>query len=145
MPKIVAKEWDVVAQLAFHISARQTAGAEDILPMILINKAQGKSNQEAWNLLSFTARCLAFILPSQIVLRKITTDCVERCLKEELQSFSKKSVSDQETFNRKSGSLPVSIIGELLYCAEENRTTIMKTLEHEIIVRINESQDKVAY
>ena len=145
LPKIAAKEWDVVAQLAFHILARQTAGAEDILPMILIDQAKGKSNQEAWNLLSFTARCLAFILPSQVVVRKITTDCVERCLREELQPFSKKSVSVKDAFKLKSDPWPVSIIGELLYSAEENRTTIMKSLEHEIVARINESEEKIAY
>lgn len=110
LPKIVAKEWDVVAQLAFHMLARQTAGAEDTLLTMLLDHLQEMPDQEAWNIISFTARCLAFILPSQVVICRITIICGEHWLVEQNKRFSMKDEKGRT-------SRSVTLIGELLVAA----------------------------
>jgi len=71
LPKIAKREWDVVAQLAFQIQDRNIEGAGDELFTALIKYAREFENDDFWNLLSFTTRCLQFMIPSPSVIRTI--------------------------------------------------------------------------
>ena len=126
LPKIVKREWDVVAQLAFQLQNKNVEGAGDELFTDLISRT-GKRD-EGWNLLSFAARCLEFIVPSPKVTREITTACIEASLSWGSEQVTKKKYPKQG---------PRGILGDLLYVALENRVTVMNTLEKLLVERIN--------
>jgi hypothetical protein len=126
LPKIVKREWDVVAQLAFQLQNKNVEGAGDELLTDLITRT-GKRDEE-WNLLSFAARCLEFIVPSPKVTREITTACIEASLR---------WGSEQVTEEKYPKQGPRGILGDLLYVALENRLTVMNTLEKLLVERIN--------
>ena len=70
IPKIEKQEWDVVSQLAFQIQNNSFEDAGNELLLNLID-TKSKNINEKGNLLSFTARCLRFIIPSPKVINRI--------------------------------------------------------------------------
>ncbi|GAA3635704.1 hypothetical protein GCM10022236_42840 [Microlunatus ginsengisoli] len=69
--RIVAQEWDVVAQLAVQILGRTVEdGADDFLQLVVSN-AHLKDQVSRLNVASFAARSLTFIVPRPPVLRDI--------------------------------------------------------------------------
>ncbi len=97
LPKIAKQEWDVVAQLAFQLQNKNIEGAEDELLCALIEQADKAQEYEAWNLLSFAARCLEFMVPSPRVTRKITTVCIEQCIAFGIQQIEQEKESVPKT------------------------------------------------
>ena len=78
--RIVKREWDVVAQLAFHIQNKNVEGAGDKLLTSLAEQARKDTGDKGWALLSFAVRCLEFIIPNPKVIQMITFACIERSL-----------------------------------------------------------------
>lgn len=87
LPKIAKQEWDVVAQLAFQLQNKNIEGAGDELLSALIDKAAQTQADEGWNLLSFAARCLEFIVPSPRVTRDITKTYIEYGLARKIEEI----------------------------------------------------------
>ena len=148
LPKISRREWDVVGQLAFRIQDKQTEGSGDELLTALIRKAHEAHESERWNLLSFAARCLKFMVPSPGVRRAIVKECIEFCIQLGLGYLN-----GGKEFQIKLKSFDVDqpirkLLYELLNSTIENRSTIADAFQSEIIKCITESsgdQSFIAY
>lgn len=86
LPRLAAAEWEVVAELAVQISNRNSRdGAERIFQVLLKDQRKRKPTNRA-NILTFMARCLAFIPASPATARTIVERllgvCVEMCLED---------------------------------------------------------------
>lgn len=135
-PRITRREWDVVAQLAFQLQHKNVEGAGDQLLTGLISQAHETGGDNGWNLLSFAARCLEFMVPRPRVTRDITLACTERCLAWGLRQIKKGEPPEREFKSHGSGG-PREILGDLLHAASENRAAIADSLEKLLIERIN--------
>lgn len=90
LPRIAKEEWDVMAQLAFQLQNKKTAGAGDEILSGLIENASKASRKEAWSLLSFTTRCLEFIIPRPKVTRKIIKASIDQFIIDGIDWSSKR-------------------------------------------------------
>lgn len=139
LTRIVKREWDVVAQLAFQIQHKAVQGAGDALLLGLLEKAATSALMEAWNLLSFGARCLEFMVPRPRVIRRLATECLERTLRWALLPSSEKRRAypvGEELFG-----FGEQLIGDLLCCARENQATVFTSVEGWLIQRINQENE----
>jgi len=136
LPRIAKSEWDVVAQLAFQIQNKTLEDAGDELLLSLLNKAREAKEEDKWNMLSFAARCLEFIVPSPKVARIITTDCIELCLNWGLEKIEQdtSNKSDYHSFVKHN---PNTILNNLSNATTENRGAIANTFEKVLTNRIN--------
>ncbi|MDF0590654.1 NACHT domain-containing protein [Candidatus Methanocrinis natronophilus] len=134
-PRIAKREWDVVAQLAFQIQYKNFDDAGDELLLSLLDKARESADDEKWNILSFAAQCLEFIIPSPGVTRSISIACIDLCI-----AFGVNEMKTPQMRSRESGSLymerdlrhrdrdPNDILGYLLNATTENRTIIANSI-----------------
>lgn len=77
LPRIRRAEWDVVAQLAVQISARQREnGADESLEIMLEAAEKARSEKSRRNVLDFALRCLTFLVPRPDVVRRIVSAAV---------------------------------------------------------------------
>ncbi len=74
LDKIAMEEWDEVAQLIFQIKCENSADGEELFSKLL-QRAETVEDNSKFNLLSFSARCLQFIIPSPKITRDITYAC----------------------------------------------------------------------
>lgn len=135
-PKIAKREWDVVAQLAFQLQNKNVEGAGDELLSALLKQARETKGDRGWNLMSFAARCLEFVIPSPRVTRDITTACIERCLAWGLKRIKRRKFPERE-FRYDRESKPAELLGDLLYAATENRPIVADCTEKLLTERIN--------
>lgn len=140
LPKIAKSEWDVVSQLAFQLQNRNIEGAGDELLTELINQANKNDREERWNLLTFAARSLGFMVMSPKVIRNITKAFVENSIIEGLKQ------TEQDKNNE------IVIIGNtlkfFLSALPENRTTVADSLKSLLVEKIKtgrESESIVAF
>ena len=145
LPKICKREWDVVAQLAFRIQDKQTEGAGDELLSTLIEESHKTQGSEKWNLISFAARCLEFMVPSPSVRRDITKACLEFCIEWGLERIENKQLSSAELIDFDVDYQVGGLLSELLNSAMENRTTIADTWKKLIIDIINDFDDNKSF
>jgi hypothetical protein len=141
VPKICKREWDVVAQLAFRIQDKETEGAGDELLYTLIEKSHKTQGSEKWNLISFAARCLEFMVPSPSVRRDITKACLEFCIEGGLEQIENKQLSSAKLIDFAVDQPARELLSELLNSAIENRTIIAETWKKLIIDIINDCAD----
>lgn len=137
LPRIAKKEWDVVAQLAFQLQNKNIENAGDELLSALCDQVCKSEDEEGWNILSFTVRCLEFIIPCPKVIRDITIISMEHSLVWGIRQSNK----DQATKHQMGHSEPREIIGDLLNAARENRTTIESSIEDLLVKRINNGNE----
>lgn len=139
-PRIARREWDIVAQLAFQLQHKNIEGAGDQLLTSLISQERETQDDSTWNLLSFAARCLEFMVPRPTATREITLACAERCLAWGLKQIKRGERPEREYATHGRGE-PTETLGDLLNAASENRATIADCLERRLIERINSSTD----
>ncbi|MDQ3705537.1 MAG: NACHT domain-containing protein [Chloroflexota bacterium] len=137
LPRIAAKEWDVIAQLAFQILNKQTEGAGDELLSMLISSSDNQSS-EGWNLLAFAARCLAFMVPTTSIRRNVTSACIERTLSNGLRYYDQKTNRVPGATGEYIGTKQEELIAFLLTAAPENRDTIASHLQYLLSERISQ-------
>ena len=142
IPKIIKREWNVVAQLAFQIRGEYSENATDKILNTLLKVAKESKEVECGNLLSFAARSLEFMTPSPNVVKEITKDCFEFSI-----SCGKNIVKDMKlrkdhlpTTHYKEH--PIRLILDLRYSVRENRTKVVETLKDLIK---NQIKDKRKY
>lgn len=80
LPKIIKREWDVVAQLSYQLQNKNLEDAENELLLRIIEEVQEKDIQSQFNLLSFAVRSLEFLVPSPQIISKIVSSCIEYCI-----------------------------------------------------------------
>jgi NACHT domain len=134
LPKILRREWDAVAQLAFKIQDKQTEGSGDALILSVLGKANGKSLTARWNLLCFAGKCLEFMVPSPQVKRKIVTQSVDLLIEMGLQRLREDNLSNSVNRN----ALEILLCG-LLNSAVENQATVADELKNYLIKKIHTS------
>jgi hypothetical protein len=130
VPRIIKREWDVVAQLSFQLQNKNIEGAGDELLLNLINQSSLSNFEGDWNLLLFGARCLEFIVPTPKTVRIITESSIDKALDWGVK-FIKKELNIPA--NRSDGCYePQELICPILLAANENRPTIADTLEKKL-------------
>lgn len=129
LPRIRKREWDIVAQLAFQIKNRSSEGAKDKLLSALLGRELETGQEEAWNLISFAARCLEFMEPSPRVTREIATTFIKKCLS---LSTSNRG-SKRKTKHGATISLPEEVLRALISAGEQNIETIASSLKDVIV------------
>jgi hypothetical protein len=131
LDRIGRREWDVVSQLSFQLQNKQVEGAGDALLDALLDCVKVAGTNESWNMLSFAARSLEFLVPSPRVTKAISFQCTESL-------FGYLKTSDEALLK---GSAPEADATEqpfaqLLSSSEENIGPISDTIEKEISRRI---------
>jgi hypothetical protein len=130
--KVARREWDVVAQLAFHITSREVEGAADALMLGLLHAAKG-SPPDHLNFLTFAGRCLEFVSCSPKTSRKVAETTLSAYL-----SWASNVVESGKPLKR----APVpsdtdDVINNLLHTSEENRNTVAETLSESLSRHMN--------
>jgi len=132
--KIEMREWDVVAQLSFQLQNKQLEGAGNELLMCLVDQAKGQRGQQTWNVLSFAARCLEFIVPSPRVTREIVSACVEHTFSSALTPSSMPPIAGLLEFEQ------TQLIGDCLMATMENWGPIGDCFSKLLVDRINNGE-----
>ncbi len=76
-PRIAAREWPVVSQVAFQLKSKATLTASDQLINDLVSRSRYGSLRERGNYLLFGAECLAFLVPSPEVVRALSNRAID--------------------------------------------------------------------
>jgi hypothetical protein len=143
LPRIAQKEWDNVAEMAFHLQEESAEGAWDELLEALMERAGGAEADERENLLTFAARCLQFMVPSTVVQRKVTSLCLESCITWGLDVI-KLFEEAVDYFPGYKHDMAEKMVGNLLRARSENLQTVVNSFEHVIVERANSSGDDTA-
>lgn len=130
-PKIAKREWDVVAQLAVQLQNKNLEGAGDQFLTSAVARAMKANQERQWNLLSFAARCLGFLVPRPAVTREVTAVCIERVV------ARGRSRPTAQKAGRPVHYAHTEALQALLSAAPENRATIADTIENSLIAGIN--------
>jgi hypothetical protein len=142
LPKIAKKEWDNVAEMAFHLQEEAVEGAWDELLESLLERAASEQTDERENLLTFSARCLQFMVPSTGVQRRVTSLCLESCIAwrfdvielfkqaENYYPFYKHDVADK-------------MVDNLVRARAENLHTVVNSFEQTVVDLAVSSDDDV--
>jgi len=141
LPRIRKREWDMVAQLAFQLQNKQVEGAGDDLLHEILEHAKNSPTTETWNLLSFAARSLEFLVPSPKSTREIAATCLEFAFKTAAEQIAK-HVSVTETVGESTDH--VALLGDLMSATGENRGPICDCLEKDITRRIKHGTESEA-
>lgn len=121
--KIVSAEWDVVAQLAIQMKSRQRLGGADRAVSSIVKLYEGASSVgEKFNVASFLARSLAFLVPSPAVVRS----AVELVVEAHLTAYSNRKMLPVERSNER-------LIPILSSVAREMRGQVMKVIYEELL------------
>ena len=123
-PKIAKREWDVVAQLAFHIASREVEGAADDLMLGLLQAAKAKPASQM-NFLTFAGCCLEFVSCSPKATRSVAEATLEAHL-----NWASAVVQSGKTLRRSpTPSDADDLVSNLLHTSDENRGTVAETIE----------------
>lgn len=76
-PRIAAREWAVVAQVAYQLKSKSTLTASDQLLTDLVDRSRGGPLVGQGNFLLFGAECLAFLVPSPGVVKALAERATE--------------------------------------------------------------------
>ena len=150
--RISKREWDVVAQLAFQLQNKNVEGAGDVLLTTLINNSNKYKRKENLNIMSFSTRCLEFMIPSPKVTRTISATCIRHCFTMYHKHSERGKLHKRHfrTFTHFGGETvePISILSELLNASSENREVIaneLKGLLAEKIISDNIKESLLAF
>ncbi|MFJ4100550.1 NACHT domain-containing protein [Amycolatopsis japonica] len=132
--RLIAKEWDVVAQLALQILGRQVEdGADDFL-LLAIEDFEKQQGSSSLNLASFLVRSLEFIVPKPAVVQRICELALEATRP------LVKSVAGHAQIGRHGPP-----VGLLMFVAAENRPRVADALRRAISTAIaKDDQDELA-
>ncbi len=133
-PRIAAREWDVVAQLACQIQSKQTEGACDVILEKLLHFSEytRRSVVSQGNLLSFACRALQFLIPSPALAKKVILSGLNCSINIAQNRLTRAATVGGRRYRRKYDQ-PDEIIYAVLSVAQENRTPVAATLEAELV------------
>lgn len=139
-PKVTAKEWDMVAQLAVQLQCSRIRSADDMLFNAILKKAARAKLASQWNLLSFSARSLGYLVPRPAVTRMIVEACIVLSLKVGLEWNGVMPHADHRA------RIPqlTGLIDDLVSCNPENRPYVGDTMERLLVENLTMSDDNSA-
>lgn len=143
-PKIAKGEWDVVAQLAVQLQNNNIDDAGDEILSAPIEQARTCSTNDEWNLYSFAARCLSFMIPRPKVARAIVQACLQRCISWAADREQRGRSRARSKQDRLSLQKPRELVANLLYAADENRAPVANCIENTLVEYANEGNDAEA-
>ena len=124
LDRIRSREWDVVAQLSFQIQAKNTESAADELLSRVLEDVSRLHTQERFNILSFAARSLEFLVPSPRVVREVVAQSLNFVLtRVDEADESPRKETDQSRIARGGSE---ELLGALLLSRIDNLRTIEK-------------------
>ncbi|HDZ19799.1 hypothetical protein LCGC14_0303940 [marine sediment metagenome] len=144
LPRILRREWDVPAQLAFQIKSRDVEDAGDRMLRALLERPLGSADEHRI-LVSFAARCLEFIVPSPAVIQQIVDACVACWIHIGRPSLapSRDQVAPTEN-NRPSPVDAEELLNALQRATNENQTHVVDALVGSLAHHIKEGEDEDA-
>jgi hypothetical protein len=122
LPRVSAREWDVVSQLAFQIQNKNTEGAGDELIAALLDSGE-LDFAITWNRLSFAARCLHFMVPSPRVTRRVANRCIAQTV-EAGYNVRETILKEQIAYGE--------LVEGILLATEENRPVVADALKSQL-------------
>ena len=140
--RVAKREWDIVAQLAIQLQDDHLEGAADQILMILLNEAAAKdiNDRDGWNLISFAARCLQFLVPSSKVRRRIADECIKRYIlwgRDRVNiRVNNRKPNDVAFDHFISSERILDPLADLLSAAKENIDTISKSITENLTTAI---------
>jgi hypothetical protein len=117
VPRILTREWDVVAQLAVQLMSKRLEGAADQFLSLLLDEATRTAAPDRWNVISFAARCLQFLVPNPATTRRVTLDSFETLVQSLPQSARGKRLGDL-----------LDLVVAVLHCSHENTKAVGQAL-----------------
>ena len=142
LPLIKRSEWDVVAQLAFQIKASELDTAANRILTLLIDAADKSRNGPKWNLLSFSARSLEFIVPSPAVARRLATVCIDEAIDWGVTVLASPKAEVREIRTAPRDSVAAGVLGGLLKATDESRPFIADSIKQRITAQLNKGDRK---
>ena len=127
-------EWDVVAQLCFQLQNKNLEGAGDALLNSLLEDCVNKPANEMKNVLSFSARCIQFLVP-----RPKTVKAVTRAVLTAVISWATSTAKEASQRPELSEHAAIEILSPLLRTAVENRPVVMAATSEFLTNGINDS------
>ncbi|MBI2266486.1 MAG: hypothetical protein HYU64_15200, partial [Armatimonadetes bacterium] len=141
LPRLLERARDVVAQIAFQLQNKNIEGAGDNLLRLFLSEANTRDQCQKFNILSFAARCLEFLVPSPPVLRQIVETCINSCI-----GWSSSDASRVEVKRRflRGEVGPRELMQDLLLSLAlgENRDLVGRNLERCLAERITKGGDR---
>lgn len=122
LPRVAAAEWDVVSQLAVQIMAKHLDGAADELLDLALEFQHMQEGRRRYNVLAFAARCLAFLVPREVTVRRVTSELVRVAFDEDVLTSA---ASDRGLGSRPS---PNELMCTLFEVAEENHEPALEAV-----------------
>ena len=141
LPRIAKREWDVVAQLAIQLQSKNLEGAAEELLATLLNKAPEFEENSKWNILSFAARCLGFLVPSPQTTREVTLACFTFDLNYDAKSALRDALLTPLPTPGPGQKILEPLLYELLLSTTaENRVAIATAIEKEVLEIVNRGE-----
>lgn len=132
-PRIAAREWSVVAQVAYQLKSKSTLTASDQLLTDLIERSRSGPVAAQGNYLLFAAECLAFLVPSPAVVRSLSQRSVE---------FLTEAAAEVPPENAEAA---VSELGfALVKTGSETRRTVAVSASEALVGQISSNESPVA-
>lgn len=143
-PRIAAREWDVVAQLACQIQSKQTEGACNVIleKLLHFSKYKRRSVVSQGNLLSFACRALQFLIPSPAIAKKVILSGLNYFMNLAQDGLTRSAKVRSRNYRRRIEQ-PEEIIHAVLFVAQENRTPVAATLEAELLRGLNSGKSRI--
>ena len=141
-PRIAKREWDVVAQLAFHIASREVERGGDELMSGLLAAASSKPSDQL-NFLTFAGRCLEFVPCSPKVSRAVTEASLAGFLSWCLKIHRSERLLPRSYSGEAEGVIG-NIFGNLLRTGTDNRKTVAETIERLLSAHIKSADEITA-
>jgi len=133
-PRIRDAEWDVVVQLIVQLIEQKSEGAGDQLLSMLVDWAESQDLANSWGAISFSVRCLNFIVPAPSLRRKIVRAAIHKAI--DLGSeIEARNIKRKHFIQRKSE--PETMLFNLLNCAEENCAIVYEVIEQVLISEVS--------
>ncbi len=121
LPHVESSEWDVIAQLAFHIKARTTIGDADILLTMVLDRAAGAGPAlKRAALLAFGGRCLQFLVPKPATARRLVSDTVASLLESASYRGTRHQIDLTDSLT--------TALGSLMVARAENREVVTESV-----------------
>ncbi|MGB6065242.1 MAG: NACHT domain-containing protein [Desulfomonilaceae bacterium] len=147
LPKVAKGQWNMVAQLAFHIMSDEKEDATEALLRLVSDYACSQAGAASERVFSFAAKCLEFLVPSPKAVQELTIACLDFCQPVWL-SRVRGLRGVHPSGHRWEAHAETGICNALLNAASENQRALASAVENWIVKEIHpgdEDQAEIAF
>lgn len=143
IPKIKNQEWDVVSQLAIQVQSKNVAGAADECLGSMLDEMQRATDwRHRSHLLSFCARSLEFLVPSQSTVRRVTLLCLNDSL--DYATARRSYDSSKEPSQAEPDRLTTAPLASICLCRSDNQSAALKAIYTRLTETIRSSHQETS-